>query len=116
MCGCEKHNDESAPCTCICDSHRNFEAARDLAVQRYHAIVEVEAERDAARQKLEAIEQVLADDWLHGRILPAYLGAENAARMGAIRRIVLGPDADAEKPVDPPQAEPDESLPPPLFD
>lgn len=95
MCGCEKHQDDAQPCTCICDEHRNFEAARDLAMRRYHAIVEVEAERDAAQQQLAAIRKVLADDWLNGRILPAYLGSENAARMRAIIAI-MNPEQNEE--------------------
>lgn len=94
MCGCEKHNDESAPCTCICDAHRNFEAARDLAISRYHAIVQLEAERDAAQQKLEAIQRVLTDEWLHGRVLPRYVGAENDARVRAITAIINPEEAE----------------------
>lgn len=102
MCGCEKHNDESAPCTCICDSHRNFEAARDLAVKRYHEIVELADELDEANAKLAAVRKVLADEWVRGRVLPRMVGAEDQARVTAIRRIMLGPDEAAEKPVDPP--------------
>lgn len=66
MCGCEKHRDESAPCTCICDAHANFEAARDLAMRRYHAIKSLErendqlqGERDAAVARAERAEERL---------------------------------------------------------
>lgn len=66
MCGCEKHQDDSKPCDCICDAHENFEAARDLAMRRHDAIVELEAEneqlqheRDGARKRAEAAEQRL---------------------------------------------------------
>ena len=56
MCGCKKHLDESQQCTCICDEHANFEAARDLAMRRFDAIRELEAERDAALSTIANVE------------------------------------------------------------
>lgn len=53
MCGCEKHQNKKAECTCICPAHKNFEMAYDLAMERYDTIValsekvgELEASRD----------------------------------------------------------------------
>jgi len=40
-----------------------------------------------AEAKLAAIEEILEPEWIQGKVLPAYLGAENAARMGAIMRV-----------------------------
>ena len=45
MCGCEKHNNKSEPCTCICDEHGNFELAAKLARTRYDAIITLLDER-----------------------------------------------------------------------
>lgn len=97
MCGCPKHQDENAACDCLCDAHRNFEAARDLAMRRYDVIVALEAERDefdrraeVAEAQLAGIREVLADEWLNGRILPAALGAPDQARMRAIEQIITG--------------------------
>lgn len=94
MCGCKKHQDDAQPCDCICEEHRNFEAARDLAMRRYHVIVEVEAQRDAAQQQLAAIRKVLGDDWLRGRVLPRYVGAESDARLRAIAAIIDPPKTE----------------------
>lgn len=63
MCGCERHHDETQPCTCICPEHGNFELAHHLAASRYDEIVrlkhiaeQVEAERDRLAQwKAEAL-------------------------------------------------------------
>lgn len=66
MCGCQKHHDDTQPCTCICPEHGNFEAARDLAMRRYETIrtqanraekaertlAEVTAERDEAQRHI----------------------------------------------------------------
>lgn len=46
MCGCEKHHDEQAECTCICPEHGNFRAAYDLAMQRYDVIKDLTAQLD----------------------------------------------------------------------
>lgn len=68
MCGCERHLDKTAPCDCICDEHANFEAARDLAMRRYDAIValqrehdELADERDEWRERAQSAEQRLRD-------------------------------------------------------
>ena len=55
MCGCKKHLDESQQCTCICDEHANFEAARDLAMRRFDAIRELEAEVFKQRRKFDSM-------------------------------------------------------------
>lgn len=41
MCGCDKHNNKSAQCTCICPEHANFKLAFELAMSRYHKILEL---------------------------------------------------------------------------
>lgn len=118
MCGCEKHTDKSAPCTCICDSHRNFEAARDLAMSRYHAIqslerelAEVEETRErwmsraleaeerakAAERKLAEVQAVLADEWARGRVLPRMVGAEDQARVRAIAAIINPQEVESDE-------------------
>ena len=42
MCGCDKHLNEWAECTCICPEHKNFDRAYDLALVRYYEIVRLE--------------------------------------------------------------------------
>lgn len=51
MCGCPKHHDETADCTCVCEEHQNFEAARALAMSRYDLLKEC----IEARQELQAV-------------------------------------------------------------
>lgn len=63
MCGCEQHHDPDAACTCICDEHRNFERARDLAFVRMDEIRKLRAE--VAR--LTAILDAEQDETAHGR-------------------------------------------------
>lgn len=43
---------------------------------------------DTAAATLAAIRDVLSPEWLHGKVLPCYLGAENAARVAAIKRLL----------------------------
>lgn len=54
MCGCEKHQDKSAECTCICEQHQNFAYARGLAMERYDQITELKRENVDLRRKLDS--------------------------------------------------------------
>lgn len=56
MCGCEKHQDKSAECTCICEEHQNFTQARELAMERYDRITELKRENVDLRRKLDSLE------------------------------------------------------------
>lgn len=38
--------------------------------------------------KLTAIQEIMKDEWLYGRVLPQYLGSEEVARMKAIRKVL----------------------------
>lgn len=49
MCGCEKHNDVTKPCTCICEEHANFERARELAIERQERIHKLKSQLDEYR-------------------------------------------------------------------
>jgi hypothetical protein len=51
MCGCKRHGDKDASCTCICPEHRNFDAAYDLAMRRYDEIRELRARFDEAQRE-----------------------------------------------------------------
>lgn len=63
MCGCPKHHDETAECTCICEEHRNFEAARELAMSRYDLLKEcVEARQELQAVALSAIRGLMLSD------------------------------------------------------
>lgn len=50
MCGCDKHHDDTAPCSCVCLEHRNFEAAYALAMTRFDEIKELREETQALRE------------------------------------------------------------------
>lgn len=97
MCGCEKHNDKTAECTCICDEHANFEVARDLARKRYDAIVELAERLDEMDAKQAAIRKVLAEEWVRGKVLPRYVGAEADARVRAIANIMAEPTEEKKQ-------------------
>lgn len=63
MCGCQKHHDETADCTCICPEHRNFEVAYDLAMSRYDLLKEcVEARQALQDVALSAIRGLMLSD------------------------------------------------------
>lgn len=63
MCGCPKHHDETADCTCICVEHRNFDAARELAMSRYDLLKEcVEARLELQQVALSAIRGLMLSD------------------------------------------------------
>ena len=50
MCGCDKHNNRRATCTCICPAHKNFQAAYDLARARYDVILGLQENLDLLRK------------------------------------------------------------------
>lgn len=89
MCGCKKHGDKSAECTCICPEHRNFDRAYDLAQQRYDEI-------RALRSELAAQGDIFAADGVYvvhdGTITPAnvqHAAVDLAERLGSIDRAAL---------------------------
>jgi hypothetical protein len=55
MCGCERHHDRAADCTCICPEHGNFQRAYDLAMSRYDDIVALRESQSALRAELDAL-------------------------------------------------------------
>jgi hypothetical protein len=58
MCGCNKHQEATAACTCICDEHRNFELARDLASNRYDIITDLTKQLNAAIEEVTVLNLV----------------------------------------------------------
>jgi hypothetical protein len=61
MCGCEKHHNKRANCTCICREHRNFERAYDLAMNRYDEIRALRAALEAAERERDEWRESAAD-------------------------------------------------------
>lgn len=58
-------------------------------VQEHARLVNADTER-----KLAEVRAVLTDEWLHGRVLPRYVGAENDARVRAITAIINPEEAE----------------------
>lgn len=44
--------------------------------------------RDDEYGLAQRIEEILSDDWIKGRVLLRYVGAESDARLGAIRKVI----------------------------
>lgn len=65
MCGCRKHGDESAECTCICPEHGNFALARKIAMERYDEVRAAQRERDQLRAEIERLETIrlMCEPW-----------------------------------------------------
>jgi len=61
----------------LAERTRSFEDA--VKVANAEKAKHLEAER-----RIAAVEEILAPEWIHGRVLPAYLGAEQVARLRAI--------------------------------
>lgn len=60
MCGCDKHHDPSAACTCLCSEHQNFQAAFNLAMSRFDEIQALLAEVDRLTADLAQAREALA--------------------------------------------------------
>ena len=43
------------------------------------------------KEELDAIREIMQPEWIHGRVLLAYVGSESVARISAIRAVL---DAD----------------------
>lgn len=39
-------------------------------------------------EAIAEIQKIMTPEWLHGRVLQAYVGAESAARMAAIKQVL----------------------------
>lgn len=61
MCGCAKHHDETAVCTCICPEHANYDAAYALAMRRYDELTTLAVKLDAAEAQVEDLQRQLAE-------------------------------------------------------
>lgn len=62
MCDCEKHFKRRKPCTCICDEHANFKAARELAFVRYGIIQNLIADVERLQAKLDKVRELHPSD------------------------------------------------------
>ena len=61
MCGCERHHDDAADCTCICSEHGNFSLAYDLAMTRYDQIVSLMKVNTRLISTLDKMREILND-------------------------------------------------------
>jgi len=71
--------------------HLRARRVESLAMQD---TLRVEAERDALQRRLDAVQAILADEWIRGRVLPRVIGAEDQARIRALRALL---SADTEE-------------------
>lgn len=63
MCDCEKHNDETADCTCACPEHRNYDAAYALLLSRFELLKEcIEARQELQAAAFSAIRGLMLSD------------------------------------------------------
>lgn len=86
MCGCEKHHDASAECTCICPEHHNFKLAHELAMRRYDEIQDLRRQIGAGRRDWEraVLQHVLVnapDGRPDGDVVPDWIGAISTAML-----------------------------------
>lgn len=86
MCGCKKHHDPEAACTCICPEHRNFDRAYELAMQRYDEVVDLrrrlkQGRRDWERQVLQHVLANAPADRPDGDVVPDWIGAISTAML-----------------------------------
>jgi len=64
MCGCEKHRDKAAECTCLCKAHRNFELALRCLREAGDELDGVAATLDYAMDRLEAVKALAESRYL----------------------------------------------------
>jgi len=59
VCGCDKHSNRRAECTCLCKEHRNFDLAYKLAMERLTIIQELHESLEQARAELNMIAEMI---------------------------------------------------------
>jgi len=87
MCGCAKHGNRKAECTCICPEHGNYQLAYDLAMSRYDVILALQSEVKRLADALQAVTVPTENERERVRLIVAESIGGGNIRLGAIASV-----------------------------